>query len=62
MHRRMTNSKVAAAGVFLLGIAVIAYTTLDVQRHIQMNERPVTAEQQRAFEAMIDSKLQRKRP
>ncbi|KAK9823148.1 hypothetical protein WJX72_000624 [[Myrmecia] bisecta] len=39
----------AAGAIFLAGIAVIVYTTLDINRTTRLNERPMTADQTRAL-------------
>lgn len=42
--------------VFLGGCVVIAVTTWDVHRNIQLNDRPVTLEQQAALEDWLARK------
>ena len=46
-HKRMFDPKtpLQAAAIFVTGLAVIAYTTLDISRTLQLNSTPASAAQ-----------------
>lgn len=44
----------AAAAIFLSGCVAIAFTTIDIQRTLRSNDQPMTPEQEKVIEEMLD--------
>ena len=56
------KTPLSAAAIFLAGIAVIAYTTLDIKRTTELNERPLTDQQRQALAAYVQDLQDRRSP
>jgi hypothetical protein len=44
------KNPLSAALIFLVGIGIVAFTTLDVHRSMRANDVPITPEQRAAFD------------
>ncbi|KAK9827795.1 hypothetical protein WJX74_002435 [Apatococcus lobatus] len=50
------KSPLQAAAIFLAGVGVIAYTTLDIHRTATLNEKPMTRQQAEALQQYLNEK------
>ena len=56
------KTPLSAAAIFLAGIAVIAYTTLDIKRTTSLNKQPLTDQQRQALATYIQDLQDRRSP